>query len=133
MVAFLYSRWLALPLHIRVKIATEFGIAKTGSTHVVDNRIESDGYNIKTVEAALEAHEHDWDAIVAKAEGREMKSEGFVGALPSEIFEDTMKIPEKDLEDLNKIVDDTEQEPKKKLTKEHLIPKRRGRPAKKKA
>lgn len=81
--AFLYSRWLELSLATRQVIAREFGIAKSGPTHVQDNRIVSDGFDIKTVESALEAHEADWDNIVARAEGRfiEVKTE----ELPPEI------------------------------------------------
>lgn len=51
--AFLYSHWLALPLSTRAEIASKFGIAKTGPTHVFDNRIQSDGYAIQDVENAL--------------------------------------------------------------------------------
>lgn len=47
---FLYSRWLALPLNTRVAIARELGITKVGPTHVFNNTIQSDGYNIKDVE-----------------------------------------------------------------------------------
>lgn len=36
---------------MRHKVAIDFGIEKKGSTHVVDNRIESDGYLIEEVEA----------------------------------------------------------------------------------
>lgn len=69
---FLYSKWLSLPLPTRIAIAKELGIAKVGSTHVVDNRVESDGYPMRDVEAALERNEKDWDNIVARAEGREV-------------------------------------------------------------
>lgn len=48
-----YSQWVALPLSTRVKIAQLFGIAKTGSTHVVGNEIVLDGYKIQDVEATL--------------------------------------------------------------------------------
>lgn len=111
--AFLYSRWLALPLSTRVKIATELGIAKTGSTHVVDNRVESDGYSINTVEAALEANESNWDEIVARAEGRMPDPPG-AGRTPEEADKAAIA-------DGSKVV--TEEEPKKKLTEEHLIKK----------
>jgi hypothetical protein len=50
---FLYSRWLSLPITTRIKIASDFGIIKKGSTHVVDNKIQSDGYVISEVEEAL--------------------------------------------------------------------------------
>lgn len=49
----LYSSWLNLPLATRHKIADAFGIIKKGSTHVVDNTIQSDGFLIKEVEEAL--------------------------------------------------------------------------------
>lgn len=49
----LYHQWLNVPLHTRIKIAEQFGIVKKGSTHVVGNEIQSDGYLIKDVETAL--------------------------------------------------------------------------------
>lgn len=49
----LYSSWLALSLTTRHKIADQFGIIKTGSTHVVDNQIKDDGFKIQDVENAL--------------------------------------------------------------------------------
>lgn len=48
-----YSKWLDLPLATRQKIAEEFGIVKRGSTHVVDNKIQSDGYLVHEIEKAL--------------------------------------------------------------------------------
>lgn len=50
---FLYSKWISLPLPTRIKIASEFGIIKKGSTEVFNNQIKSDGYLIKDVEEAL--------------------------------------------------------------------------------
>ncbi len=50
---FLYHKWLELPIQTRIRIASEFGIIKKGSTHVVDNQIQSDGYSVKDVEQAL--------------------------------------------------------------------------------
>lgn len=50
---FLYHKWLELPLQTRVRIANEFGIIKRTSTHVFDNVVQSDGYDIKEVEQAL--------------------------------------------------------------------------------
>lgn len=111
--AFLYSRWLALPLSTRVKLATEFGIAKTGSTHVVDNRVESDGYNINTVEAALEAHENDWDEIVAKAEGR------MVVKVDEKFLEENPVLAEAGVK-VGDVGVEATPEASKKLTEEHL-------------
>ena len=50
---FLYSKWLALDLPTRHRIAEEFGIVKKGSTHVQDNIVVSDGFLISEVEQAL--------------------------------------------------------------------------------
>lgn len=50
---FLFSVWRSVPLPTRIKIATAFGIAKVGPTHVRDNYVESDGYKIEDVERAL--------------------------------------------------------------------------------
>lgn len=49
----LYGSWISLPISIRHKIASEFNITKKGSTHVQDNEIISDGYNIKDIESTL--------------------------------------------------------------------------------
>ena len=46
----LYSKWRMLPIHVRQKFASDFGVIKKGSTHVFDNRIESDGYDIAEIE-----------------------------------------------------------------------------------
>ncbi len=72
-------------MHIRAQIATAFGIAKVGPTHVVNNQIESDGYKIDDVERALNVDAIQtyvgsdstdmtflWEALLAKAEGREL-------------------------------------------------------------
>ncbi len=77
-----------LSLPTRAVLAKEFGITKIGPTHVVDSRIESDGYKIEDVERALNvdaiqsyltSEETDmnilWEAMVAKAEGRTPMSE----------------------------------------------------------
>lgn len=64
-----YSKWLSLSLSTRVKIAQRLGIAKTGSTHVVNNIVESDGYKVYDVENAIAASGIDFDVLVAEAEG----------------------------------------------------------------
>lgn len=48
-----YSKWLAIPLGTRVKIAQEFGIAKNRSTSVINNVVVDDGYVITEVENAM--------------------------------------------------------------------------------
>ncbi len=50
-----YSKWLDLPMAMRVKIATQFGIIKKGSTEVFNNTIKSDGYLLKDIETSLSA------------------------------------------------------------------------------
>ncbi len=50
---FLYSHWLKLPITTRIKIANKFGIEKKGSTHVFNNVIQTDGFNIRDIEEAL--------------------------------------------------------------------------------
>jgi hypothetical protein len=80
---FLYSHWRSIPLSTRIVIATAFGIAKIGPTHVSNNVVESDGYKIDDVERALNVDKLQeytgsestdmqvlFDLMVAKAEGR---------------------------------------------------------------
>jgi hypothetical protein len=50
---FLYSSWLNTSLATRHKIANEFGIQKKGSTHVIDNQVQNDGYLVKDIEETL--------------------------------------------------------------------------------
>lgn len=50
---FTFSKWLELPLSIRIKLATHYGVVKKGSTHVFDSKVQSDGYDIKDVETML--------------------------------------------------------------------------------
>jgi hypothetical protein len=49
----MYSVWLSTAINTRHKIAAIFKIPKTGATHVVDNRIDNDGYNVKDIEEKL--------------------------------------------------------------------------------
>jgi len=48
-----YSQWASLPINIRHKLAGDFNIQKKFPTHVQDNKIVSDGYDILEVEKAL--------------------------------------------------------------------------------
>ena len=50
---FMYHSWLELPISTRIKIASQFGIIKKGSTEVFNNTVTSDGYLIKDIELAL--------------------------------------------------------------------------------
>lgn len=49
----LYSQWKQLPLPIRHKIAIQFNIGKTKPTHVSNNEIVDDGYELKNIESQL--------------------------------------------------------------------------------
>jgi len=42
-----------LPITTRVLLAKQFGIAKVGSTHVVNNVVEQDGYKFQEVESTI--------------------------------------------------------------------------------
>lgn len=79
-----FSVWHSLPLASRVKICNTFGVSKIGPTHVVNDRIESDGYRFQDIEAALtisslqaftNSKEKDfnmlWNLMAEKLEGRE--------------------------------------------------------------
>ncbi len=48
-----YSKWTDLPLPTRIKIAEIFDVKKVRSTHVAENRILDDGYEIKDIERIL--------------------------------------------------------------------------------
>ncbi len=50
---FLYGMWTALPIHVRIKLAADLEIKKTGPTHVVSDSIQSDGYKVHDIEAAI--------------------------------------------------------------------------------
>lgn len=78
-----YSHWMGLKLSTRIKIAEELNIPKLRSTHVANDQVLDDGYNIKDVEEAikvvplqtyLKSTETDvfklFDELVLKAEGR---------------------------------------------------------------
>lgn len=79
----LFSKWNSLSLSTRVQIATAFGVAKVGPTHVFDNTIQSDGFKFQDIERAITIEKMQeylntnqanfdtlWDMLVAKTEGR---------------------------------------------------------------
>lgn len=51
--AFSYSKWLKLPLQIRVRIADRFKVEKKGSTEVFNDQVIKDGYSVHDLEEAL--------------------------------------------------------------------------------
>lgn len=125
---FYYTRWLELPLATRISLALVFGIAKIRPTHVSDNRVADDGYNVKDIENALsleniqkylETKETDmvilWQDLIDKVEGR-------VGTIaPTALI-----IDEAEQEEMNK-----EYEARTGKTAPRAeAPKKRGRPAK---
>lgn len=48
-----YSKWISTSLTTRMKIAEIFGIKKVRSTHVANNEVVDDGFNVKDIEAHL--------------------------------------------------------------------------------
>ncbi len=43
--------WLEIPVHIRAKMAEEFKIPKSGIIQVVSNKVDSDGYSARDLQA----------------------------------------------------------------------------------
>lgn len=81
---FSYSKWLETPLHVRAKIAEQFGVPKIRSTHVSNNVVVDDGYNVKDIERVvsvenlqefLSTNESDLEVLfqrlIDKMEGKE--------------------------------------------------------------
>jgi len=48
-----YHQWMSLPLSTRMKIAAAMNIPKLRSTHVANDQVLDDGYNVKDVEEAI--------------------------------------------------------------------------------
>lgn len=48
-----YTKWTNVPLSTRIKIAEQFNIPKVRSTHVFNDVVQDDGYNVKDMENAL--------------------------------------------------------------------------------
>jgi len=82
----LYSRWCALTLPTRNKLAEIFGIEKKGATEVASNVVKHDGYLVEDIEQAmtveamqkyLSAGNTDiselWNMTIDKIEGREVE------------------------------------------------------------
>lgn len=49
----LYSTWLKTKLDVRHKIAAAFGIPKSNPTHVADNQVVQDGFQVEEIEGKL--------------------------------------------------------------------------------
>ncbi len=111
--AFLYSHWRELSLPTRAVIAKAFGIGKRFPTHVRDNVVIEDGYDIKEIETALNIlaiqeytallNETDlnilWTALVDRAEGRQVGQVELVPIVSETVLEitpETTIIQEKD-------------------------------------
>lgn len=82
----LYSRWCALSLPTRNKLAEAFGIVKKGSTEVSSNVVRHDGYLVEDIEKAMTSKAMEeflgltfpdaeilWNAVVDRIEGREVE------------------------------------------------------------
>lgn len=81
----IYPKWSKLPLPTRQGLAALFGVARTRSTHVVDNQVADDGYRIEDLDNAFSTErvqeyvgskEKDvlvlWDLMVSKFETPEV-------------------------------------------------------------
>lgn len=124
---FLFSQWRSIPLHVRHLIAAQFGIAKSGPTHVVDNRVESDGYKVEEIEANLTLESLQeytgsesanmfflWEAMLDKIQGIERVAEPVIEETPAQeaaVIEKSEAIVQ--------------------VAREEVVTKKRGRPAKK--
>lgn len=97
---FLYHNWIQLPLGVRNLIASQFGITKTGPTHVDSNRVTSDGYDVADVEAKLNVDAIQaytgiestdmavlWGAMIERVEGRAITVEEPILVVPEEVLE----------------------------------------------
>lgn len=84
----LYSKWLALPLQTRHKIAEQFKIPRTGYTQVNSNVIVHDGFDVKDIENSLnlvdvqdylnteeENVDKLWEMLLNKIDGKEVEPE----------------------------------------------------------
>ena len=84
----MYSKWMALPLSTKGKLAQQFGIPKNGAIEVYANTIKSDGFLVHDIENALTldsmqkflgTEETDvtilWDYLINKIENRTPKIE----------------------------------------------------------
>lgn len=107
----MYSKWCALPLQTRHKVAKVFNIPKTGSTVVNSNRIESDGYQLYDIEKTITVESIQeyigsgytketslmeyWDLMIAKVEAPEpviIEKGTFSGMQPMPIEKPIKKI-----------------------------------------
>jgi len=50
---FSYLTWAEYPINNRIKLANHYGVVKKSSTHVMGNKIVSDGYDMKEIEQML--------------------------------------------------------------------------------
>lgn len=95
---FSYAKWRTLPMHVRNDIAVQFGIPKSGTTHVDSNQIVSDGYKVEDIDAKLTPEaiqeyvgvinsdmEVVWDMMIDKVQGIEPKEEVVVPEAVPEI------------------------------------------------
>ncbi len=113
---FLYSAWLKLSLPTRQKLATQFSIGKTRATHVSDNQIVDDGYEVKNIESQItekslqeylgtsetDAHKL-WAMTLDKIEGRTPKVEAPILIVPEEVKQVVTEVVAKKAPDIEQI------------------------------
>lgn len=109
-----YTKWLSLPLVTRQKIAEIFNIPKLRATHVADNQILDDGYNVADVEksmsveslqAYLQVPEKDlfvlFQMLLDKLDGKEPVPENIVQPIPVPA---PLLIPKEEMQQVKEIV-----------------------------
>lgn len=109
-----YTRWTGIPLSTRIKIAEQFNIPKVRSTHVSNDYVQDDGYNVKDMETALSvpnmqaylnSTETDlmilFQQMVDKVEGKVVE-----GYAPTALIEETppLKVGKKIKKETKKVV-----------------------------
>lgn len=126
---FLYSVWLQLSTTTKIKLAKEFNISKTGSTHVVNNEVQNDGFLLKDIEGAitrtslqkyLNVPEEDmttlWNMLINKIEGK--------------VEETPLVLSSNIITPFNYSADNLPQSPSALAVPETPVRKKRGRPKK---
>lgn len=128
----LYSRWLELPLHVRVTIATQHKLERKGNVEVFNNQVIKDGYDLKDIEQVLSSMSNEaFEALVSGILGKPVQSPFGVSTLTqkevlqmNQEYEDrnpgkTAPVPETspemnepmDIDDISKTVEDNANTP----------------------
>lgn len=129
-------------MHVRNDIAVQFGIPKSGTTHVDSNQIVSDGYKVEDIDAKLTPEaiqeyvgvinsdmEVVWDMMIDKVQGIEPKEEIVEPGVVSEPIVENPLTVEEIHQNIDVVIEEVREEAHRQLNQEQA-PKKRGRPAK---